>query len=120
MLSSDRDFADRSRYATTLRAPDPADATDAYVDLLTRQPHGVIDAPTTDASLEAVTEHHDALTAHHIISVTAVQVAQLFLDKLLTSEVAQQAGVPAPRTAMPETVDELDALAGELVYLRAW
>ncbi len=115
VLSSDRDFADRSRYATTLRAPDPADATDAYVDLLTRQPHGVI-VPTTDASLEAVTEHHDALTAHHIVACPPSKVAQLFLDKLLTSEVAEQAGVPAPRTAMPETVDELDVLAGELVY----
>jgi predicted ATP-grasp superfamily ATP-dependent carboligase len=115
VLSDDRDFAARSRYATSLRAPDPADATRAFVDLLERQPPGVL-VPATDASLEAVTEHRDVLAQRHIVACPAPEVAQLFLDKLRTSEVAERAGVAAPRTADPTTADELDALAGELTY----
>ncbi len=115
VLSDDRDFAARSRYATSLRAPDPADAVRDFVDLLDRQPPGVL-VPVTDASLEAVAEHRDVLAKRHLVACPAAEVAQLFLDKLRTSEVAERAGVAAPRTAIPTTADELDALAGELTY----
>jgi D-aspartate ligase len=115
VLSDERDFSARSRYATALRAPDPADAAQAFVDLLGRQSPGVL-VPATDASLEAVAEHHDVLAERHLVACPASGVAQLFLDKLRTSEVAERAGVAAPRTAIPTTADELDALAGELTY----
>jgi predicted ATP-grasp superfamily ATP-dependent carboligase len=115
VLSDDCDFVERSRYATTLRALDPADHAQAYVDLLSSQPPGVL-VPTTDASLEAVAEHRDALATRHLVACPPAEVAQLFLDKLLTSEVAERAGVAAPRTAIPESAEELDALAAELTY----
>lgn len=115
VLSGDHDFAQRSRYVTRLRAPDPADATQAYIDLLGRQAPGVL-VPTTDASLEAVTEHRGVLAARHLVACPPVEIAQLFLDKLHTSEVADRAGVAAPRTAIPATAAELDALARELAY----
>jgi predicted ATP-grasp superfamily ATP-dependent carboligase len=115
VLTDDRDFAARSRYATVLRAPDPADAARAFVDLLRRQPPGVL-VPATDASLEALAEYHDMLAERHIVACPAPEVAQLFLDKLRTSEVAERAGVAAPRTVVPATAEELDALAGELTY----
>jgi predicted ATP-grasp superfamily ATP-dependent carboligase len=115
VLSSDSDFAGRSRYAGTLPAPDPAEVPEAYVELLGGQPPGVV-VPTTDASLEAVTAYRDALAAHHLVACPPAEVAQLYLDKLLTSEVADKAGVAAPRTVMPTTEAELEALAGGLAY----
>jgi predicted ATP-grasp superfamily ATP-dependent carboligase len=115
VLSDGHDFAEHSRYATTLRAPDAADAADAYVALLRGQPPGVL-VPATDASLEAVATHRDVLAARHLVASPPAAVAQLFLDKLLTSEVAERAGVPAPRTETPTAPDELDAVADELTY----
>jgi predicted ATP-grasp superfamily ATP-dependent carboligase len=115
VLSDDCDFVKRSRYAAVLRALDPADHIRAYVDLLNRQPPGVL-LPATDASLEAVAEHRDALAARHLVACPPAEVARLFLDKLLTSEVAERADVAAPRTAIPESAEELDALAAELAY----
>jgi hypothetical protein len=60
-----------------------------------RQPPGIL-VPTSDASLEAVAEHRGVLAAHHRVACPPAEVAQMFLDKRLTSEVACRAGVAAP------------------------
>ena len=72
--------------------------------------------PTTDESLEAVAAHHDVLSARHTVACATDGVAQGFLDKRITSEIADRAGVEAPRTASPTSPEELEALVGRLRF----
>lgn len=107
------------RVAASVTVPDPADRTLEYVEALLRLADeygpGLI-VPTTDESLEAVAAHHDALSARHTVACATDRVAQGFLDKRITSEIADRAGVEAPRTASPTSPEELEALVGHLRF----
>ena len=102
-----------------MTVPDPADRTLEYVEALLRLADeygpGLI-VPTTDESLEAVAAHHDVLSARHTVACATDGVAQGFLDKRITSEIADRAGVEAPRTASPTSPEELEALVGRLRF----
>lgn len=118
VLSSPRETTRHSRYvAATESVPDPADDPTGYVEALlgladTHGP-GVI-VPTTDEALETVSAHHDRLAARHTVACSTEAVAQTFLDKRITSEVADRAGVEAPRTVSPGSYDELESLLDHL------
>jgi predicted ATP-grasp superfamily ATP-dependent carboligase len=100
-------------------APDPADQAREYVDFLLaqRDEHGPgVVVPTTDESLEAVAAHRDELAAVHVVAAPSSDAADLFLDKLATSEVAAESDVAAPRTACPQTEAELATALEGLRY----
>jgi D-aspartate ligase len=113
VVSSEREPARHSRHPrATVVAPDPANAPADHVEVLHRlaDEHGPgVVIPTTDESLEAVAAHHDALASRHRVACPADLVAQRFLDKRLTGEVAAQVGVEAPRSVVP--ADEADLAA---------
>jgi D-aspartate ligase len=120
VISAPREHARRSRHtAATVTAPDPAERPGAYADVLLglTDGHGQgVLIPTTDESLEAVSACRDELACRHLVACPPLDVARLFLDKLLTSEVAEKAGVDAPRTAAPATEEELERLAEDLPF----
>lgn len=120
VVSSPRETARHSRYTTAcVTAPDPADATADYVATLLRlaDEHGAgLVVPTTDESLEAVAAHHDALSARHTVACATDGVAQGFLDKRVTSDIAERVGVEAPRTASPSSPGELEVLLERLRF----
>lgn len=116
VVSADGEQAHRSRYATALRAPDPADRRRDYVDLLLGLAERGLLVPTTDESLEAVAAHRDELAERHVVACPSAESAGIFLDKLRTSDVAEKAGVEAPRTVAPSSASELAELVGELSY----
>lgn len=118
VLSSPRETTRHSRYASAcVTVPDPADRARDYVDALLRlaDTHGPgVVIPTTDEALEAVSSHHDRLAARHVVACPTEAVAQTFLDKRITSEVADRAGVEAPRTVSPSSYGELESLLEHL------
>lgn len=116
VVSSGKEQARYSRHAgTVVTAPEPAEERAAYAELLAGLPPGVL-IPTTDEGIEAVATHRTELATRHLVACPPVEIARVFLDKLLTSDVAARAGVEAPRTAVPATSDELEQLAPELAY----
>ena len=120
VLSSGREITRHSRHAAgSVTVPDPADEPNGYVAALLRlaDTHGPgVIVPTTDESLETVAAHHEVLAARHTVACPAEGVARTFLDKRITSEVAERAGVEAPRTVSPSSYDELEALAERLRF----
>src|SRR5690349_9765875 len=120
VLSSRREITRHSRHATgSVAVPDPADDPTGYVAALLRlaDTHGSgVIIPTTDESLETVAADHAVLSARHTVACPTEGVAQTFLDKRITSEVADRAGVEAPRTVSPSSSDELEALAERLRF----
>jgi D-aspartate ligase len=120
VVSSPRESTRHSRrIAACVTVPDPADETADYIAALMRLADeygpGLI-VPTTDESLEAVAAHHGMLSTRHTVACATEGVAQGFLDKRITSEIADRAGVEAPRTASPTSHDELEALVDLLRF----
>lgn len=118
--SSERETAGYSRSATTTAvAPDPADSPREYAEALLalaeRHGPGVV-FPTTDEALEAVAAHHDALAERHLLACPPEAVAQGFLDKRYTAEIADREQVDGPRTAVPGSPEELEDLLRELQF----
>ncbi|MEJ2888108.1 carboxylate--amine ligase [Actinomycetospora aeridis] len=120
VLTSPREITRHSRYVGgSVTVPDPADHTTDYVEALLglADSHGPgVVVPTTDESLEAVAAHHATLSARHTVACPPDAVAQTFLDKRITSEIADRVGVEAPITAAPASYDELAALAPRLRF----
>ncbi len=119
VVSSDKDRVHLSRYVSeTIHLPDAAEEPEEYVDLLLAMAHkgsGVL-IPTTDQSVGAVAAHRDQLVERFLVACPPYETASRFLDKKLTSDVAQRAGVHAPRTECPRNERELEKLAPHLAF----
>lgn len=120
VVSSPRESTRHSRWgAGCVTAPDPADRTTDFVAALLRlaDQHGPgVLVPTTDESLEAVAAHHAELSARHTVASATETVAQGFLDKRITSDIAERVGVDAPRTVSPGSPGELEVLVDRLRF----
>ncbi|HWN27803.1 MAG TPA: ATP-grasp domain-containing protein [Actinomycetospora sp.] len=120
VVTSPRETTPHSRWATrTVTVPDPADHTADFVAALLRlaDDHGPgLLVPTTDEGLEAVAAHHPELSARHTVACATEGVAQGFLDKRITSDIAERVGVEAPRTVSPGSYDELESLVDRLRF----
>ncbi len=109
-----------SRYVTAqLRTPHPEDEEDAFIGLL-------IDCagrfgrclliPADDATLSAVSKHKALLQAHHIVACTEWSIAEQFIDKQHTYALAEKMGIPAPRTLLPRSAQDVEQYAGTVRY----
>lgn len=117
VLSSGNEHAGMSRYAgETVPAPDPVEELEAYVACLAElgdSRPGVI-IPTTDESLEAVARHHATVAANHWVASPPFEIAERFLDKRRTAELAAEIDVPAPATRPIDTEADLDGCLDEV------
>ncbi|CAA9233347.1 MAG: hypothetical protein AVDCRST_MAG54-1128 [uncultured Actinomycetospora sp.] len=120
VVTSPRETTPHSRWVTAaVTVPDPADETAEFAAALLRlaDEHGPgLLVPTTDESLEAVAAHHAELSARHVVACSTDSVAQGFLDKRITSDIAERVGVEAPRTVSPGSYDELESLVDRLRF----
>jgi predicted ATP-grasp superfamily ATP-dependent carboligase len=114
-----RSLAGASRHAARrLVLPDAIRAPDALaaelVALAAREP-GQVWFPLTDASLAVVDSVRDRLGTV-LLPVSSAESLALAWDKGRLLAVAAAAGVDAPRTWMPESTEQVRALAAELPY----
>ncbi len=72
--------------------------------------------PTSDAALSAASRHIDDLKAYYKPGFTEWTITQLFLDKKRTHALAQEAGVPAPKTIVPHSVAEAERFAEQIEF----
>ncbi len=115
-----RDVAHRSRYvAAHITVPDPLHEEARFVDALLAQARvfaGAIVIPASDESVVAVSRNLDTLSEHVVVACTPWDVTERFIDKSVTYAIAAEHGIPAPRTLVPRSRGELDALGADIGY----
>lgn len=107
-----------SRYAgSSERIADLGDEQRLVTDLLEigrrRGLEGWVLYPTRDETVAALARHRDELGTFFRVPTAPWAAVQWAWDKRNTYEIAEAAGVPAPRTWQPSTLAELDAIDAE-------
>ena len=119
-FANEFNLAAYSRWAAeSCPLPSPSEEPAAFIDalaaLLERGKYPIV-FPTTDRTIQLVSEARHRLPSWVQIPIADVHALGTVLDKARTAALAAQVGVPIPRTWCPATEDEARALAGTLVY----
>ncbi len=72
--------------------------------------------PASDASLAAVSRHKSELAEKYIVASVEWEIAELFIAKKHTYALAEAAGVPAPKTLIPQSVEDVEAYSRQVEY----
>jgi predicted ATP-grasp superfamily ATP-dependent carboligase len=114
------DLASSSRYATeTVRVPPPELEGDAFIESLLSladRLSGAVVIPTTDGAVKDLARRKDELARHFIVDCSDWAVAEKYIDKRHTYDLAAELGIPIPRTLVPEGPGDLDAFAAEVGF----
>lgn len=115
-----KDIAQTSRnVVAAIRVPDPMVDEDGFVDALVlraRELGGAVLIPASDESAVAVSRHLQRLADLYRVAAPPWEVTERFIDKSKTYALAEAAGVPAPRTVLPGSEEELLEAAGSIGY----
>jgi len=116
----EKDMGYVSRYVhESMRSPHPEYAEDEFIEFLVdcaARFEGSFLVPASDATLAAVSRHKDLLKSHYVVACTDWETTKLFVDKKYTYELAEQAGVPAPKTAVPLSTEDVERYAETALY----
>lgn len=137
VVHDDDAIATHSRYCTgRTRLVPGEDAVDTLLDLAERR--GLADwvlFPTSDQSAHAVADADDRLGKRFVLTTAPRPLYQDAADKRSALRIAQAAGVPVPRTWLPNDAAEVDGLdvefpvivkpavrlsINDLTYAKAW
>ena len=91
-------------------APHPEHEEKRFLDLLVsviKRYDRCVVIPADDATLVTVSRHKTELEKQAIIQCTSWDVTQKFLDKKYTYALAEQHGIPAPKTIVPQSAEEV-------------
>jgi D-aspartate ligase len=102
-----------------VEAPHPERAEDDYVDLLVglaERTEGGLLVPTSDATLDVVARHKELLERYYDVACVDWEIAQRFLDKGRTYELARRLGIGIPRTIEFGSAQEIEAAGAGLAY----
>ena len=116
----DDDLAAVSRHAAaTIRVTAPDAGDDAFVarllELAERYPGAVL-IPTTDGAVKDMAERKAELERHYLVDCADWTVAERFIDKRHTYEIAEDIGIALPRTFVPDRAADLNALATKVSF----
>ncbi|MCD6359903.1 MAG: hypothetical protein J7M38_03495 [Armatimonadetes bacterium] len=115
-----RDTAHLSRYcAHRVRAPHPGKSEAGFIglvmDLAGRFRGGVI-FPVSDEAVVAVARHKPALRRHYIVACPDWPVVRRFIDKKHTYALAAASGVPAPKTVVPSSIEDVQVYGSQVAF----
>ena len=115
-----RDMAQASKYAVTdVRIPHPLHDETGFVDAIIEQARRSgrsILMPASDESLVGISRNSDVLARYTTVACPEWAVTQRFIDKTQTYALAEAHGVPAPRTLVPRSPEELESFAGTMTF----
>jgi D-aspartate ligase len=115
-----RDMAQASRHVVAhVRVPHPMLDEAGFVDALVahgREFGGSVLIPASDESTVAVSRSRRLLAELYTVACPEWEVAERFIDKTRTYALAEAHGVPAPRTAVPRSEEELQGEATRIGF----
>ncbi len=100
-------------------APHPEKSEDQFIDVLMKcAAHlgGGLVIPTSDETLAAVSRHKTLLERHYRVACTEWNITEQFIDKKRTYALADAIGVPAPKTTIPHSVDDVERYSRTIDY----
>jgi D-aspartate ligase len=122
LLSYDKaDPGTVSRYVQrNITVPHPTTQEDGFIDavnaVIEKNPDAVL-FPVSDASLSAISRSKDAIEARGCVAAcTEWAVTKLFLDKIHTYRLAEEIGVPVPRTRLICSVEDAEKDQDSFMY----
>ncbi|WP_243373449.1 hypothetical protein [Geotalea sp. SG265] len=108
-----------SRYVSKrVSAPHPERNEEQFIALLVSlaTSEKQILVPADDATLSVVSRYLAVLEKHYIVACTDWSVAELFIDKKYTYELAEREGIPVPRTLVPSSKEDVERFASKVIY----
>ncbi|HLX39179.1 MAG TPA: hypothetical protein VKR42_01545, partial [Ktedonobacteraceae bacterium] len=119
IIDDESSIARFSRYAThSVRVKSLRDEQETVALLLDAGQRLKLDGwvlyPTRDETVAALSRYRSQLTEQYRVPTPSWEAIQWVWDKRNTYSLAQEIGVPTPRTWYPRTVSELEPLASEL------
>ena len=118
--SDEDDIAQVSKYVVKrIKVPHPEEAEtrflDRVVECATQHPGSLL-IPTSDESVAAVAKYKDLLEQHYIVACPEERIAEQFIDKKHTYELAERVGVPYPYTIVPRSMEDVEKYGRNVQY----
>ena len=114
------DMAPASRHVRhSVRVPHPERDEEGFIAALMRlgpRLEGSPLLPASDESLSVIAHHRDELARWFRVACPDARVVDAIIEKEHTYALADAIGLPAPRTFLPASEDELERMATELGY----
>ncbi len=108
----ERDVAQYSKYIhSSVKAPHPEEFEKKFIQILLGMAdrfRGGLLIPAADETLAVVSRHKTMLQEHFIVACPDWDITRKFIDKKYSYELADACGVPAPRTAVPQSIAEAE------------
>jgi len=110
----------KSRYCKPLVAPDPVTQPDVALEFLLVQGRGLSDKgilyPTSDEYVLFVSRFRTQLERNFLFALPSEEVVESILNKRKLYELAEEIGVPCPKTHYPESEQDVREIKDELEY----
>jgi D-aspartate ligase len=105
------DMGYASRYISKhYLCPHPDNYPEEFIDFLTnklsKKFSGSVMIPSDDATLIPVSRNKNILEKHYKTAVCEWSITEKYIDKKFTYQLAEKIGVPAPKTFLPQSLDE--------------
>jgi predicted ATP-grasp superfamily ATP-dependent carboligase len=109
-----------SRYIKEkIHAPHPEKFEDQFIGLLLESASrfgGGLLIPASDETMTTVSKHKNLLEQQYIVACTEWEITEQFIDKMRTYDLADRFGVPAPKSVVPKSLEELKKYAQIVQY----
>lgn len=109
-----------SRYVTYISIPRSKDAGRAWAEFLlgprSNELRGAVLLACSDIGIELIMEQREELARKYLLDISNRRSQALFLNKLATYRLAEEAGIPTPRFWVAENLEQVQAGRDEYVY----
>ena len=120
LLDSDRLIGTYTRYSKFVHLPAADEHPEGWIDFLefvgSRLDASGVLFPTSDVHCLLVSQQEDILRRYFRFLVPTPQVTESIVNKRTQYGIAQEAGIPIPKTYFPKSIEELRHLSAEVPY----